>query len=303
MGIVTKKFQNAKGAIAFLESLAYESNDTIVFRGHGKSEYRLVNTWQRHRAILHEPWSTDIDETLMAYKVGLEKLGIKSFEHTDRFEALEHGRHHGVPTPCLDFSYSPYVALFFAFNGVRVPREKKKPYSVVYALNVNQLAEARAKEQYDPRTNSDAFYSALHNFQWPKQEYFENRFPPNTLQFIPFPGAENKRMQRQLGCLIYDTLWYSRMGLKDLEDYIENRSETPFFDGKNTVPGKPILTKVFINQSAAPDVFARLELMNITGGNLYDSADGVALDIKNAYNYNPKFSYLRNVDLPVFDDI
>lgn len=297
MSIVTKRFQNAKGAIAFLEALAYESNDTIVFRGHEKSEYRLVNTWQRHRAVLHEPWNTDIDEALMAYKVGLEKLGIKSFDHTNRFEALEHGRHHGVPTPCLDFSYSPYVALFFAFNGVRIPRKKKKPYSVIYALNVNQLAEVRAKELHDPRTDCDAFYKAFHSFQWPKREDVENGFPANTLQFIPFPGAANKRMQRQLGCLIYDTLWYKHMGLKDLEDYIEQETETT-----KTLPGRPILTKVFINQSAASDVFARLELMNITGGNLYDSADGVALDIKNAYNYNPKFSYLRDIELSHLDD-
>jgi len=49
-------------------------------------------------------------------------------------------------------------------------------------------------------------------------------------------------------------------------------------------------------------VFEKLELMNITGGNLYGDADGVALDIKNAYNYNPKFSYLRNIRLPQLDD-
>lgn len=302
MSIVNKRFQNAKGAIAFLEFLAYESNDTIVFRGHEKSEYRLVNTWQRHCTVLHESWDTDIDETLTAYKVGLEKLGIKSFDHTNRFEALEHGRHHGVPTPCLDFSYSPYVALFFAFNGVRVPWGKKKPYSVVYAINVNQLAEVRAKELHDPKADNDAFYEAFHNFQWPEQECLENGFPPNTLRFIPFPGAANKRMQRQLGCLIYDTLWYRYLGVKDLEEYIEKKLETPFSDGTKTLPGRPILTKVFINQSAVSDVFTRLELMNITGGNLYDSADGVALDIKNAYNYNPKFSYLRDVELPHLDD-
>lgn len=302
MSIVTKRFQNAKSAISFLEALAHESNDTMVFRGHDRSEYRLINTWQRHRTILHEPWNSDIDETLTAYKVGLEKLGIKSFDHTDRFEAMEHGRHHGVPTPCLDFSYSPYVALFFAFNGVRVPRGKKKPYSVIYALNVGQLAEARARELHDPRTNSDAFYEAFRRFQWPKREDLENGFPANTLQFIPFPGAANKRMQRQLGCLIYDTLWYSHLGLKDLEDYIAKKTETPVADGSKTYPGKPNLTKVLISQSATSEVFARLELMNITGGLLYDSADGVALDIKNAYNYNPKFSYLRDVERPPLDD-
>lgn len=302
MSIVTKRCQNAKSAISYLEALAHESNDTIVFRGHDRSEYRLINTWQRHRTILHESWNSDIDETLTAYKVGLEKLGIKSFDHTNRFEAMEHGRHHGVPTPCLDFSYSPYVALFFAFNGVCAPRAKEEIYSVVYALNVGQLAKARAEELHDPRTNRDEFHEAFWSFQQPSREYFEHGFPADTLQFIPFPGVTNKRMQRQLGCLIYDTLWYPRLGLEDLEDYIDKKTETPVVDGNRMNPEKPILTKVLISQSATSEVFARLELMNITGGHLYDSADGVALDIKNAYNYNPKFSYLRDVEPPPLDD-
>lgn len=42
--------------------------------------------------------------------------------------------------------------------------------------------------------------------------------------------------------------------------------------------------------------------MNMTGGTLYGDADGVALDIKNAYNYNPKFSYLKDIKSPELDD-
>jgi hypothetical protein len=33
----------------------------------------------------------------------------------------------------------------------------------------------------------------------------------------------------------------------------------------------------------------------MTGGNLCGDADGVTLDIKNAYSFNQKFSYLRDV--------
>lgn len=301
MSILIKRFQNAKGAIAFLEEIVHGSQDTVVFRGHEKEQYRLVNTWQRHRSIPLVPGNTDIDKTLTAYKVGLEKLGIKSFDHTSRFEAMEHGRHHGVPTPCLDFSYSLYVALFFAFNGVRVSGGKNT-YSVVYALNINQLADAWAKELHDPRENNTAFYETFQNFKFPRQGIFKNEFPGNILQFIPFPGLLNKRMQRQLGCLLYDTLWYGHRNLLDLEDYIDKKKEPEVYDGTTTRPGKPILTKVLINQKAVSEVFERLELMNIMGGILYDSAEGVVFDIKNAYNYNPKFSYLRDVEPPSLDD-
>jgi len=41
-------------------------------------------------------------------------------------------------------------------------------------------------------------------------------------------------------------------------------------------------------------VFARLELMNIIDGQLYDDATGVPYDVINSYNYNPKFGYLRD---------
>jgi len=100
-----------------------------------------------YSSIPYESWMSDIDEALENYKVGLGKLGIESPNHLDRLELLEHGRHHGAPTPCLDFSYSPYVGLFFAFNGVRINYySKKNHYSVVYALNINQLALEWAKK-------------------------------------------------------------------------------------------------------------------------------------------------------------
>lgn len=303
MSILVKRFQSAKGAVSFLENLALKNNDTIVFRGHQKEEYRLVNTWQRHSRIAHESRQTymdDIDEALTAYKVGLEKLGLESFDHESRFEAMEHGRHHGVPTPCLDFSYSPYVALFFAFNGVRGPR-KGNSYSVVYALNIKQLAHEWAKKLHDPLKDQNAFYEAFWSFQYPKSDYFENGFPTNALQFIPFPGRRSKRMQRQLGCFLYDTQHYRYLRKQDLEDYLASIEEPKESAGQKTMPGKPVLTKVLINQKATPEIFSRLELMNITGGHLYDNAEGVALDIKNAYNYNPKFSYLRDVQIPQVD--
>ena len=301
MSIEKKYFDNAAEAILFLENLALNTNQTIVFRGHNNEDYRLVNTWQRFTSIPHESWNNEIDRKLTKFKIGLEKQGIASFDHKNRFEAMEFCRHYGGPTPCLDFTYSPYISLFFAFDGIRRVRDITK-FSVIYALNIEQLAHERAVDLYDPRTNYDAYLKALRKFKSPGQDLFKEGFPPDTLNFIPFPSSFNKRMQRQLGCLLYDTLRYDRRNLSDLEDYIATKVEPEESDDESIVPGKPILIKVFINQKTVSDIFSRLELMNITGGYLYDSAEGVALDIKNSYNYNPTFSYLRDIEPPAVDD-
>ena len=302
MTVKYKRFQNTKTAIKYLEDLAFIENKTFLFRGHSDEKYKLINTWQQHRSIPHQSWMSDIDEALEKYTVGLEKIGVMAHNHLDRFEALEHGRHHGVPTPCLDFSYSPYVALFFAFNGVRIDySSKQNKYSVIYALDVDQLALEWAKyiqRHGDKDKITDVFWSVKNH----NKDLFEHGFPAGVLQFIPFPGKNNTRMQKQLGALLYDTINYDHLDANNLEEFIDKMVETPVFDGNKNEPGDPILHKILINQKCTGQVFQKLELMNMTGGTLYGDADGVALDIKNAYNYNPKFSYLRDVESPELDD-
>lgn len=292
MTVAVKRFKTAKGAIGYLENLVHDTPDTFVFRGHENARYRLINSWQRH-CDLHDRLSSDIDEALIAYRAGLEKLGIPTPEHSNRFEAMELGRHYGVPIPCLDFSYSPYVALFFAFNGMEVAR-RPRGAGVVFALNIDRLAQAWVRERLGSGGPEAERRQALANFLWPPPALFDEGLPSDALQFIPFPGRFNKRLQRQLGCLLYDTLRYRERGLLDLEDYLLALGEK--LGGEDMQP--PILIKVLIDQQAVGEVFSRLELMNITGANLYDSAEGVAMDIRNAYHYRPKFSYLRDIAMP-----
>jgi len=99
-----------------------------------------------------------------------------------------------------------------------------------------------------PKKDIDKFYDAYWDFQNLGEDFFENGFPANKLQFIPFLGKNNTRMQRQFGALLYDTLNYDHMGIKDLEEHIESVTETPVSENGKTNHGRPILHKIYINQ-------------------------------------------------------
>jgi len=296
MSLKKQEFNEIKPLFTFLEELAFDTIDTVVFRGHANENHRLLNSWQRHRTVPLAQGQSDVDEAIEAYKVGLEKLGIPSFDHKNRFEGLEHGRHHGLPTPCLDFTYSPYVALFFAFNEVRKPVDGSKLHSVVYALDVTHLAKFQASKRSGPLPKQDPVDNALGHFLRPTEDFFAKGFPVNALQFIPYPGKANRRMQNQMGCLLYDTMDHKSIGNKDLEEYLEKLQEIQLHEAPKAINVLDhVLYKILIDQNLVTEIFARLELMNINGARLYGDATGVALDVKNSYNYNPRFSYLRDI--------
>lgn len=303
MSIIEKRFEKCSEAILFMEELAH-GRDNYVFRGHSKESYKLTTTLRRHTSTPHQSWSSDIDELIDMFRVGLAKLNILPFDSEDRQDWLEYARHHGVPTPALDFSYSPYVALFFAFNGIRRKYgAEESEYVVVYAVSPQKLAWIWATLGGATTGNHDEVMKNYQSFLYPDKAIFNSGFPGPYLQFIPFPGKFNYRMHRQQGCLLYDTLNYSHLNVQDLDDLITKHKELDTHLGNEEIEvSQPTAYKVLINTNCVSDVFSKLELMGINAGSLYLSADGVAEDVKNSYNYNSKTGYLRGVHFPYPDD-
>lgn len=298
MSIIEKKFRSLDSACSFLESLVKQD---YLFRGHTNYNYKLQSTLSRFSKYVHEIWNTRIDEMLNGFKSGLIRLGPSPFESDNRLDWLEYARHYGMPSPCIDLTYSPYIALFFAYNGVRPQQDRKKvEYSVIYAINVQQLATAWADTTEDPTKRDSIYQRMLYPGDAP---LFKDGFPPDILQFIPLPGRHSLRMQRQCGAFLYDTVQYTHLGFRDLEDLIE-RSDEPGVHYPNGVveEGKPIVYRVCIDQNLAPSVFQKLELMGITAGSLFNNPEGIVDDVKNSYYYVARIPYLRDVIFPNPED-
>lgn len=297
MSIERIKYDEAAPAFEFLDALAMNDSG-YIFRGHGKESYILETTLNRYRPGMS--WMSGIDDLIDRFRIGVTQLGIASFDNNNRLDWLEYARHHGVPTPVLDFTYSPYIALFFAFSGKPITHDENSTnYTVIYALHIEKLASAWATLSHDFNEDHEEVAKRHREFLYPKDDLFDSGFPNRCLQFIPHPGKKNKRMHRQQGALLYDTLQYMYLKHDNLEGLIAayKEKDEPFTKGMRD-PGKPTLYKVLVNEKCANEVFTKLELMGINGGSLYMSSEGVAQDVINSLTYHSRVNYLRDMRFP-----
>jgi len=286
MSVDTLHCKTLAEVLGSLEDLATKGG--MIFRGHSNTTWRLSSTHSRFTRIAHEDWNPLIDDLLTHFLDGLASVGQlpTTVDLKERRSRLEYCRHYGVPSPLIDFTYSPYVATFFAFNGTRWDPKNLDEEVVIYALSVDELAlqwasrsgtldvDERQRFLYDNRTTM-----------------FEHGYPAGVLKFLRFPASWNRRMQRQIGAFLYDTLDH---GGCDLEGHIDRIIELDDAD-------VPALTKVFVRKSIVREVFTRLELMGITGARLLDDHVGAAADVHNGYNYN-RITGTWDLPMPPPDD-
>lgn len=114
----------------------------FVFRGHRRFDWGLMPTLARIPAtgIIDEALAnSQLEHFRRAVRGRLSDNTLVSLDEEDELWAV--GQHHGLLTPLLDWAYSPYVALFFAFAKEDSEEEKENPYRAVYVLNKTFVAD------------------------------------------------------------------------------------------------------------------------------------------------------------------
>ena len=141
--IPVTRLENWKGLLSLLESDFFNQNKAqLVFRGHRRYDWALMPTLARI------PETGIIDEELAQNQLAHFKKAVRGrltdydlVHDSEEDELWAVGQHHGLMTPLLDWTHSPYVALFFAFSKEDSEEEKENGYRAIYVLNKTFVAD------------------------------------------------------------------------------------------------------------------------------------------------------------------
>jgi len=124
-----------------------QGRNEYVYRGHRRFDWTLQPTLARvsdNGVIESELSENHLKAFRQAIRGRVSDYELVRDHEIDELWAV--GQHHGLMTPLLDWTYSPFVALFFAFAGKDVSGEKDNPYRSVYLLNKTYLHDNNCLE-------------------------------------------------------------------------------------------------------------------------------------------------------------
>jgi len=87
-------------------------NKNYIFRGQANIEWKLHTTFYRNYEIEN---NIKLNEKIFNLITDFEKALIilnKDLKSKKLIDIMQLARHYGLPVPLIDFTYSPYIALF-----------------------------------------------------------------------------------------------------------------------------------------------------------------------------------------------
>ncbi|NJL32203.1 MAG: FRG domain-containing protein [Phycisphaerales bacterium] len=99
--------------------MEYPRRRQLIFRGQSDSRYELKTTLDRMLENLPAGSNSDRDsyENQLRVEFMSQSRGLEDYPDQNELPAiLALARHHGLPSPLLDWTESPYVAAYFAFD-------------------------------------------------------------------------------------------------------------------------------------------------------------------------------------------
>lgn len=188
-----------------------------IFRGQASADWRLEPSFDRYFRALDKTERWEVYKELVGvFKKECEGMSIPGDVLEDNIKLTALGQHYGLPTRLLDWTDSPYVAAFFAFNDPATLIIENNSYVAIWAL--------------DTRLNSI----------WSSEA---------GVEIIEVPHIGNIRLRNQYGKFTLSKTHYN-----SLEEYVERSTKED--RGETTAPLKKFLIPVSECEKALADLDA-----------------------------------------------
>ena len=239
-----------------------EFPNNFVYRGHSDSNWQLDSTLER---VLGSKWSAENarkfeDRSLSTF---ISKYHIyNGVEHTPTSKLcwLSVMQHYGTPTRLIDFSESPYIALYFAL-------ETYSPLNnadfSIFALDYSSIMEQSIRHI---KTKDSGFLETRSSISNDPDKIFEevvDRFAYDIL-WVTEPLELNARIDRQSG-----TFLLSGNREKTIDSIINSR-----------IYENCAMHKITIDKSLYKNCYALLRKMSINSKSIYGDLAGLARSIR-----------------------
>jgi len=250
-----KTFNSYNKALSFIKKLNNTSS-TLLYRGQSSNKWILESSFYRLKKIKSLSFSDQNSEysnvlnsfskSLIEYGYNINDYSVNKEIGMNSYESL--GQHYGIPTKLIDFTYSPYIALFFAFDGAGLS-QNNSGYSSIYIFDYSKYLSL-ACEYY--KTNDKKLVIKI------MIEYGE------YLVKVDANGSLDERVRRQKGTFIQAS--YDGNGI---EGFLTSKG----FDES--------IMRVDISTINKEEIINDLTFMNLTPGYLMADLEGVCRTVIN----------------------
>ena len=246
---------------ADFKKLVDDLSESWAFRGQANAGWHLENAIER-TDFIHLYKGIEA-EFLAEFQRGARNYLQKDQTPEHLIEWLALMQHHGAPTRLLDFTRSPFIASYFAFEQCYAKQERSIS---IWAFNINFLkVEALQSLQ-------SLFAEELaQNGNRIDETLFEKIFYQNSCSLI-FP-VEPFRMNR-------------RYSLQQSIFVSTGNSYEPFMQQLDFLKdkiGKAVL-KIELPTTLQKEVLRDLQKMNLNRASLFPDLDGYAMSLRLRYN-------------------
>lgn len=234
----------------------------FLYRGHANADWPLQSSLER---IIGSKWSAVEAKKFEEYSITQFQSKFHLYDRENvkpdsKLAWLSIMQHYGVPTRLLDFTESPYVALYFAL-------EAYSPQAcadfAIFALDYSAIMECSIAHISSKDDKFSETRSSVYERQDQIFDEVVDRFAYD-IAWIAEPKQLNARLDRQAGSFLLS-------GNRGLQ--IQNVLDSEPY-------ANVTMCKFRVTHNLYTGIFALLRKMNITSKSLYGDLDGLARSIR-----------------------